>query len=123
MGLPYTTKNMDIGLLPRSEGNNTWSVTVGTTAATVDLTNLRNGARIAIGSDVPLFLLSAKTDVIAGAIDRTATGQGATVAGIVPVNTGVYVFVLEKGVDNFLGLQAATPGTARIWVQDPGSAT
>jgi hypothetical protein len=114
---------MDIGLLPRSEGNAVWSVAVSTAAATVDLTGLKNGARIAIGSDVPLFLLSGKTALIAGAIDRTAVGQGATVAGIVPVNTGVYVFIVENGVDNFLGLQAASAGTARIWVQDPGSAT
>lgn len=114
---------MDIGLLPRSAGNATWSVAVSTTPATIDLTGLRNGARIAIGSDVPLFILSGTTQVIANAIDRTATGQGATVAGIVPVNTGVYVFVIERGVDNFLGLQAATAGTARIWVSDPGSAT
>jgi hypothetical protein len=123
VALPYSTKGMDIGLLPRSEGGATWSVAVSAAAATVDLTGLKNGARIAVGADVPLFLLSGKTAIIAGAIDRTATGQGPTVAGIVPVNTGVYVFVLEKGVDNFLGLQAASAGTARIWVQDPGSST
>lgn len=114
---------MDIGLLPRSEGNAVWSVAVSAAAATVDLTGLKNGARIAIGSDVPLFLLSGKTAVVAGAIDRAATGQGPTVAGIVPINTGVYVFIVEKGVDNYLGLQAASAGTARIWVQDPGSST
>lgn len=123
MALPYSTKGLDIGLLPRSGGNATWSVAVSAAAATVDLTGLKNGARIVVAADVSLFLLSAKTAVLAGAIDLAAVGQGATVPGLIPVDAGLCVFVVEKGVDNFLGLQAASAGTARIWVQDPGSST